>query len=98
MSLKEFIMTVKAFLYIQNPQKKTVNFLCEFKRVPTIGEYITLDPKEADFIKSIDSFKVVYVVHSQLVDGSQKHTPYDAYIYAVKENHDEALEASGFYS
>ncbi len=96
MPLKESIMTGKVLLYIRNPNNTIVSFVCEFTRVPAVGEYIFLDPNEAIFIKNDDCFKVVCVHHTAFVDCSENSSPYNAFIYAVKEHHEEALKASGF--
>lgn len=96
MSLKESIMTGKVLLYIRNPNNKIVSFVCEFTRVPAVGEYIILDPNEATFIKNNDCFKVVCVQHTAFVDCSENTALYDAFIYAVKEDYDEIIKTSGF--
>jgi len=96
MPLKESIMTGKVLLYIRNPKNTIVNFVCEFTRIPAVGEYIWLDPDEANFIKNNDCFKVVCVQHTAFVDCSKNSSPYNAFIYAVKEHYEEVLKASGF--
>ena len=91
-------MTVKVLLYTRNQKKETVNFACELTRVPTVGEHIWLSPDEGYYINDEDCLKVVYVAHMAFVEGLSDHRlKFSAFVYAIKESHTEALEASGFF-
>jgi len=75
---------MKVFLHTRDPEEpEGINNFYEFARIPAVGEYVAI---------SSDSpwFKVVLVVH----------TPFpcdcEAEVYAVKEDHNEVMEASGY--
>ncbi|MEG5058782.1 hypothetical protein QUB60_12035 [Microcoleus sp. A2-C5] len=92
-------MTVKVLVYIRNSNNNTIsNFSCEFARIPTVGEHIWLAPDEGYYINNEDCLKVVYVAHMAFVEGLSDHRlKFSAFVYAIKESHQEAINASGFF-
>lgn len=90
-------MTVKVCLYVHNPEQNfTTSIVCEFTRIPTVGEHITILSEENCYMGY--AFKVVFVMQIPLTcDVPHREYEYSAEIYAVGERIKEAIEASGFY-
>jgi hypothetical protein len=91
-------MSVKVRLNVHNPK---INFTdsieCEFARIPTVGEHITIPTLEESYMGY--AFKVVFVMQIPLTcDVPHREYEYSAEIYALGVGVKEAIEASGFYN
>ncbi|HEY9299136.1 MAG TPA: hypothetical protein VIQ31_22815 [Phormidium sp.] len=90
-------MSIKISLNTHDSEKKVIiEEKYKFERVPVIGEYISLPAKEEE--KEIRIFKVVLVLHIPLPLISDKTSTreYDAKVYALKVNWEEA-QTRNFY-
>jgi hypothetical protein len=74
---------VKIFFHTRTSGKKDWdNRELEFSRVPSVGEYVCLETTDENY------HQVELVVHTPF------HCPYDAEVFAVAENHMEAMKSS----
>jgi len=74
---------VKVFFHTRTSGKRDwINEKREFSRVPSVGEYVCLESKDENW------HRIEIVVHTPF------HCPFDAEVYAVAENHLEAMDAA----
>jgi len=86
-------MTMKVFLHTRRPENlEGVNEPAEFARIPVIGEYISIPSSDEYW------YKVVLVVHVPLTDERKQFpSKYDAEVYAIGIDHNEAHKTSGYH-